>query len=174
MTDKTWAHEFDVLFVCTDNAARSILAEVILNREGGGRFRGHSAGSMPAEAVDQATFDLLRALDIQIEGLHPKPWSAFATPESPDMDFIITLCDDVGEKVCPVWPGTPISAHWSLPDPAKVGGDVVRHAATFDVYRMLFKQISAFISLPFAALDRASLHVHIRAIGDIGIDTKTT
>jgi arsenate reductase len=167
MTDTQWTHEFDVLFVCTDNAARSILAEVILNREGAGRFRAHSAGSMPAPTVDPVTLDVLRALDIPADGLQPKPWDAFAGNDAPDMDFIITLCDDAADEVCPMWPGTPMNAHWSLPDPAKVDGDaVVRHAATYEAYRMLYKQISAFVSLPFSALDRASLHAHVHAIGD--------
>jgi arsenate reductase len=166
MTQPEWTHEFDVLFVCTDNASRSILAEAILNREGAGRFRAHSAGSMPAASVDPATLDALRALDYPTEGLRPKDWNAFAGPDAPDMDFIITLGDDDADEVCPMWPGTPMSAHWSLPDPAKVeGSDVVRHAATFDAYRMLSQQIGAFVSLPFAALDRASLHAHVHAIG---------
>lgn len=157
---------YNVLFLCTANSARSILAEAILNREVGGRFRAFSAGSMPRGEVHPFALQLLERQGHSTEGLRSKSWDEFATPEAPRMHFVFTVCDNAAEEVCPVWPGQPMSAHWGLPDPARAGGnEAERHLAFAETYRMLRNRITIFASLPIASLDRLSLQRRMDQIG---------
>jgi arsenate reductase (thioredoxin) len=157
---------FNVLFLCTGNSARSILAETLLNHWGQGRFRGFSAGSHPKGAVHPVALKLLHSLELPTEGLHSKSWSEFAAAGTPVMDFVFTVCDQAAAEVCPVWPGQPITAHWGMPDPAAVGGsDVAQWQAFRDTFRALENRIKIFVALPVAALDRMSLARQIEAIG---------
>lgn len=166
MTSKSFDRELNVLFLCTGNSARSIMAEAILGREGMGRFRAFSAGSMPAGQVNPLTIDVLRSLNYKVENFRSKSWEEFSGPGAPALDFVFTVCDNAASEVCPVWPGQPMTAHWGVPDPAAVeGSDAVRHAAFFDTYRMLFNRISLFVNLPFASLDKLSLQSRLTAIG---------
>jgi arsenate reductase (thioredoxin) len=155
-----------VLFLCTGNSARSIMAEAILNREGKGRFRAFSAGSHPKGEVNPYTLRLLERLNYDTRGARSKNWDEFAREGAPDMDFVFTVCDDAAGEVCPVWPGQPMTAHWGVPDPASVTGSDAEKAAAFaDIYRMLSTRISVFVSLPIASLDRLTLQRRLDAIG---------
>jgi protein-tyrosine-phosphatase len=155
-----------VLFLCTGNSARSIMAEAILNREGKGRLRAFSAGSHPKGKVNPYTLRLLERLNYDTRGARSKSWDEFAREGAPDMDFVFTVCDDAAGEVCPVWPGQPMTAHWGVPDPASVtGSDAERAAAFADIYRMLSTRISVFVSLPIASLDRLTLQRRLDAIG---------
>jgi protein-tyrosine-phosphatase len=155
-----------VLFLCTGNSARSIMAEAILNREGKGRFRAFSAGSHPKGKVNPYTLRLLERLNYDTRGARSKSWDEFAREGAPDMDFVFTVCDDAAGEVCPVWPGQPMTAHWGVPDPASVTGSDAEKAAAFaDIYRMLSTRISVFVSLPIASLDRLTLQRRLDAIG---------
>lgn len=157
---------YNVLFLCTGNSARSILAEAILNSEGGGRFRAWSAGSMPKGEVHPVALELLAKLKHPIDALRSKSWSEFAAADAPRMDFVITVCDNAAGEVCPVWPGQPITAHWGVPDPAAVEGTPSEcHLAFADTYRMLRNRISLFINLPLHKLDRLSLKASMDQIG---------
>jgi arsenate reductase (thioredoxin) len=157
---------FNVLFLCTGNSARSVLAEAILNHRGGGRFRGYSAGSHPVGRVNPFAIDLLRQAKIATEGLRSKSWDEFAAPGAPPLDFVFTVCDNAAGEVCPMWPGQPMTAHWGLPDPAAVPGTDADKARAFrDTYVMLDRRISLFTSLPIASLDRLSLGERVREIG---------
>jgi protein-tyrosine-phosphatase len=157
--------KYNVLFLCTGNSARSILAEAILNRIGAARFRAFSAGSMPRGAVHPLALALLAKLDYPTENLRSKSWDEFAGPDAPRMDFVITVCDDAAGEVCPAWPGQPMTAHWGMPDPAAVEGDPVAQAMAFaDTYRMLENRIAAFSNLKLSGLDRLSLQ---RQVADI-------
>jgi protein-tyrosine-phosphatase len=157
---------FNVLFICTGNSARSILAEAILNREGRGRFRAYSAGSHPKGAVHDYALDLLRRTNHPTAELRSKSWDEFAAPGAPKLDFAITVCDNAAGEACPVWPGRPMTAHWGLPDPAAVeGSEAAKRAAFSDAYRMLHARISAFVNLPTATLDRLSLQTRLDEIG---------
>lgn len=157
---------FNVLFVCTGNSARSILAEAILNREGRGRFKAWSAGSMPKGAVHPAALELLKKLNHPTAGLRSKSWGEFAQTGAPELDFVLTVCDNAAGEVCPIWPGQPMSAHWGLPDPAAVEGTEAEVAAAFaDTYRMLTHRIGIFVNLPLASLDRLSLQSRLDSIG---------
>ena len=163
---RSWDRELNVLFLCTGNSARSIIAEAILGREGMGKFRAYSAGSMPAGTVNPLTVDVLRSLNYKVENFRSKSWAEFSGPGAPPLDFVFTVCDNAANEVCPVWPGQPMTAHWGVPDPAAVAGnDAVRHAAFFDTYRMLNNRISLFVNLPFGALDGLSLQQRLSAIG---------
>lgn len=156
----------NVLFLCTGNSARSILAEAILEREGIGRFRAFSAGSQPKGEVHPRAVALLAKLNHDISALRSKSWEEFAGPEAPRLDFVFTVCDNAANEVCPVWPGQPISAHWGLPDPAAVEGSEAEISLAFhDTYRMLRNRISIFVNLPLAQLDRLSLQKQLDAIG---------
>lgn len=156
----------NVLFLCTGNSARSILAEAILAREGQGRFNAYSAGSLPKGEVHPLTLAVLRSLDYDVSGFHSKSWDAFAGPDAPQMDFVFTVCDNAASEVCPIWPGQPMSAHWGIPDPAAAeGSDAERHAAFHDAYRMLSNRIALFTALPMASLDRMSLQNRLKTIG---------
>ena len=157
---------FNVLFLCTGNSARSILAEAILNREGKGKFVAYSAGSQPKGSVHPFAIDLLKKLNHPTEQMRSKSWDEFAGRGAPEMDFVFTVCDNAASEVCPVWPGQPMTAHWGVPDPAAAeGSEAERRLAFADAYRQLSNRISIFTSLPIASLDRLSLQ---RSIEDIG------
>jgi arsenate reductase len=159
---------FNVLFLCTGNSARSIMAEAILNREGLGRFRAYSAGSHPTGTVNRHALDALRMANYVTDGLRSKDWSEFAegVEGAPKLDFVFTVCDQAAGEVCPVWPGQPMTAHWGLPDPAAVEGSEAEIGAAFaDTFRMLYNRISIFINLPMAALDQLSLQRELERIG---------
>jgi protein-tyrosine-phosphatase len=155
---------YNVLFLCTGNSARSIMAEAILNKLGAGRFCAYSAGSHPKGSVHPAALDLLRTLGHETSGLRSKSWNEFAV--APQLDFVFTVCDNAAAEACPVWPGQPITAHWGLPDPAEVKGTqaVVAHAFA-DTYRMLHQRIATFTSLPMRSLDQLSLQQKLKDIG---------
>ena len=157
---------YNVLFLCTGNSARSILAESVLNHRGGGRFRAHSAGSHPAGRVNPHAIALLRQLGLPIDDLRSKSWDEFAAPGAPPLDFVFTVCDNAAGEVCPVWPGQPVTAHWGLPDPAAVeGSDEDRTKAFRDTYVALERRISLFTSLPIAGLDQLTLSRRVAEIG---------
>lgn len=156
----------NVLFLCTGNSARSILAECVLNRLGGGRFAAYSAGSFPRGTVHPFALDLLRRQNYPVDELRSKSWEEFATPDSPKLDFVITVCDNAAGEVCPIWPGQPTTAHWGLPDPAAVeGSEVERRVAFSDTLRMLNNRIGLFVNLPLDKLDQVGLQNRLRAIG---------
>jgi len=155
---------YSVLFLCTGNSARSILAEACLNAEGRGRFRAHSAGSHPKGEVNPFAVALLRQLGLPTQGLRSKSWDEFAA--APAMDFIFTVCDAAAGETCPLWPGGPVTAHWGIPDPAAVEGtDAVKMQAFREAFRMLDNRIRLFIALPIDKLDRVGLK---RRLDDIG------
>lgn len=157
---------YNVLFLCTTNAERSIIAQAILERDGEGRFRAFSAGSTPVEAVDPYALDLLRTLGHATEALRTKSWDEYATADSSKMDFVFTVCDDVANETCPDWPGQPKTAHWGIPNPARAqGNEAERRLAYADVYRMLNRRIGLFMSLPLATLDNMALKYHLAEIG---------
>jgi len=156
----------NVLFLCTGNSARSILAEAFLNQEGKGRFRAFSAGSFPKGAVNPVALALLRQLGYPTDGLRSKSWDEFALPGAPQMDFVFTVCDQAAGEVCPVWLGQPVSAHWGIPDPAAVEGtDAEKMQAFREALRMLSNRIGVFIELPFDKLDRIKLKTRLDDIG---------
>lgn len=157
---------FNVLFLCTGNSARSILAESVLKHWGLDRFRGFSAGSFPKGAVHPCALKLLHSLEMPTEGLRSKSWNEFARPDAPVMDFVFTVCDQAACEMCPVWPGQPITAHWGMPDPAAVdGSDVEQWQAFRDTFRALENRMKIFTALPVASLDRLSLARQVAAIG---------
>ena len=159
---------FAVLFLCTGNSARSIIGEAIVNRLGGGSFMGFSAGSQPKGTVHPYTLDLLRQLDYDVSALRSKSWNEFARPDAPAVDFAFTVCDSAASETCPVWPGQPMTAHWGIPDPAAAeGNETIRRMAFTDTYRMLYRRISIFVSLPFESLDKFSLQRRIDEIGRV-------
>ena len=159
-------HVYTVLFLCTGNSARSILAECILNREGRGRFHAFSAGSHPKGQVHPFALDLLKKMNHPTAGLRSKSWDEFATPGAPTLDFVFTVCDNAASEVCPFWPGQPMTAHWGVPDPAAAeGSDAERHLAFADAYRMLANRISVFTSLPIRSIDRLALQRRLEEIG---------
>lgn len=157
---------FNVLFLCTANSARSILAESILRKNGVNRFRSFSAGSQPRGVVNPLAIKVLKAFDYPVDNLHSKGWDEFTTPDAPVMDFVFTVCDAAAGEVCPVWPGQPMTAHWGIEDPAAVAGTEVQKERAFnDAFRFLKNRITAFIALPVSSLDRLSLSKQLRAIG---------
>ncbi len=156
----------NVLFLCTGNSARSIIAEAILNRLGDGRFKAYSAGSHPRGAVHPQTLELLKNAGFETAGFRSKSWDEFSVPGAPKMDFVFTVCDDAAAESCPVWPGQPMTAHWGVPDPAKATGTDAEIALAFaDAFRMLSNRISVFASLPIGKLDKLSLQAHLNNIG---------
>ena len=158
----------NVLFLCTANSARSIMAESLMNHWGAGKFRGYSAGSFPGGQVNPLALDLLRSLKLPVEGLRSKSWDEFAAPDAPQMDFVFTVCDNAANEVCPVWPGHPVTAHWGVPDPAAVeGDDIARSVAFREAFRLLENRIKAFVSLRFGDLDRGGLTAEAKRIGKI-------
>ncbi len=157
-----------VLFLCTGNSARSILAEAILNRLGQGKFRAFSAGSQPKGEVNPQAVALLRAFDYDTSGLRSKSWSEFAQDGAPALDVIITVCDSAAGEACPIWPGKPVTAHWGIADPAAVQGAPAEIAQAFkQAYRLLAMRIALFAALPFATLDAATLQARLKVIGRI-------
>ena len=157
---------FNVLFLCTGNSARSIIAEAVLNRMGGGRFRAFSAGSRPSGAVHPYTIDLLNKLNFDTESCRSKSWDEFAGPDAPKMDFVFTVCDNAAAEACPAWPGQPMTAHWGVPDPASAAGsEAERRLAFSEALRLLGNRISVFVALPIASLDRLSLQSRLDRIG---------
>ncbi|MEZ5875913.1 MAG: arsenate reductase ArsC [Hyphomicrobiales bacterium] len=169
MTASNSHNPFNVLFLCTGNSARSILAECILNREGMGKFRGYSAGSHPTGNVNPLAINLLRKLNYDVSDLRSKSWDEFAKAGAPKLDFVFTVCDNAAGEVCPIWPGQPMTAHWGVPDPAAVDGSEAMRALAFDdCYRMLNQRISIFVNLPFASLSKLSLQRHLDEIGRSG------
>jgi protein-tyrosine-phosphatase len=160
---------YNVLFLCTGNSARSILAEVLIEHWGKGRFKGYSAGSFPRRTVHPLAFDLLDRLHLRTSGLRSKSWDEFARPGAPVMDFVFTVCDQAAGEVCPVWPGNPITAHWGVPDPAAVEGtEDQRRQAFRDAHRQLETRIKLFVALPIDKLDRMALKRRADEIGHIG------
>ena len=160
------AEPFNVLFLCTGNSARSILAEAILNKMGAGKFRAYSAGSRPKGKVHPEARRLLQSLGHDTAALRSKSWSEFAEPGAPVMDFVFTVCDNAAGEACPLWPGRPITAHWGVPDPAAATGNAAAIALAFkDAYRRLDHRIGAFAALPLRALDRLSLQSKVKDIG---------
>jgi len=157
---------FNVLFLCTGNSARSILAEAILNATGQGRFKAYSAGSHQVGQVNPAVIDLLTKNRLPTDDLRSKSWDEFATPDAPRLDFIFTVCDNAAGEVCPVWPGQPMTAHWGVPDPAAVtGSDEEKRKATFTAYNHLHRRLSIFVNLPMPKLDRLTLQQRLDEIG---------
>ena len=157
---------FNVLFLCTGNSARSIMAEAIMAREGLGRFNGFSAGSHPTGEVNPLALKLLGELNHDVSELRSKDWAEFAGPDAPEMDFVFTVCDNAAEEVCPVWPGQPMTAHWGIEDPAAVEGNDSEIALAFaEAYRMLANRISLFVSLPLESLGELTLRKHLDQIG---------
>ncbi len=166
----TTVRPYNVLFLCTGNSARSIMAEAILRQAGGVRFNAYSAGSQALGKVNPLALELLRANRMPTEGLESKPWDRFARSDAPPLDFVITVCDNAAGEVCPVWPGQPMTAHWGIPDPAAVAGtdDEKRHAFSA-ASRVLAHRIRLFTSLPVAKLDRLSLRAKLHDIGASGV-----
>jgi len=157
---------YNVLFLCTGNTARSILAESILRKEGQGRFRSFSAGSQPKGRVNPMALKVLASMDYPTEDLRSKSWEEFASSEAPRMDFVFTVCDNAAQESCPVWPGQPMTAHWGIEDPAEVvGTDIEKEAAFVTAFRLLRNRIAVFTSLPLASIDRLSLGARLREIG---------
>jgi protein-tyrosine-phosphatase len=166
MPDAPNRESFNVLFLCTGNSARSIMAEAILNREGKGKFRAYSAGSQAKGRVHPYTIDLLRKLNFDIGGFRSKNWSEFARPDAPKLDFVFTVCDNAAAEACPVWPGQPMTAHWGIPDPAAATGNEAEIRLAFaDAFRMLNNRISIFVSLPIRSLDKLALQKQLESIG---------
>lgn len=169
MTAPNSHNPLNVLFLCTGNSARSILAECILNREGTGKFRAYSAGSMPTGKVNPLALNLLRKLNYDVSNLHSKSWEEFSGAAAPKLDFVFTVCDNAANEVCPIWPGQPMTAHWGVPDPAAVEGTEAERAFAFDdTYRMLAQRISIFVNLPLASLSKLTLQKQLDQIGKTG------
>jgi protein-tyrosine-phosphatase len=157
---------YHVLFLCTGNSARSIMAEAILAKLGQGKFQAFSAGSQPKGRVNPQTVQLLQSLGYDTSRLRSKSWAEFAKPGAPALDFVFTVCDNAAGETCPVWPGQPMTAHWGVPDPAEAQGSEAEIALAFkDAYRMLHQRIGIFTALPIASLDQLSLQRRLAAIG---------
>jgi len=166
---------YNVLFLCTGNSARSIMAEAVLNKLGAGKFNAHSAGSQPKGQVHPETIRLLRGFGFDAGGFRPKSWREFAVPNGPPLDFVFTVCDNAAGETCPVWPGQPMTAHWGVPDPAAATGSPAVVALAFkDAYRMLHQRISIFTALPIRSLDQLSLQNKLREIGRLPLTAKAT
>ncbi|HUH88203.1 MAG TPA: arsenate reductase ArsC [Pusillimonas sp.] len=156
---------YNVLFLCTGNSARSILAEALINKLGGGMFRGYSAGSHPAGKVNPFTIDLLQRNNFPVDGLRSKSWDEFARPDAPSMDFVLTVCDQAAGEVCPIWPGQPMTAHWGVEDPVAVEGtDEQKQKAFSSVFMILRTRVGLLVSLPIEKLDKLSLQKELHSI----------
>ncbi len=157
---------YNVLFLCTGNSARSILAEAYMNSLPGGRFKAYSAGSHPGGTVNPHALDLLQTAGLPVAGLRSKSWDEFAVPGAPRMDFVFTVCDNAAGEVCPIWPGQPMTAHWPFPDPAAFeGSDTEKRAVFLDVFRQIRARVDIFTNLPIHSLDKLSLQKRIDEIG---------
>jgi len=166
---------YNVLFLCTGNSARSIMAEVLLNAIGRGRFKACSAGSHPKGQVHPLALELIAKNRLPTEGLRSKDWSEFAKPDAPRMDFVFTVCDNAAGEVCPVWPGQPMTAHWGISDPAAVEGtEEEQRRAFFVSYNQLSNRLSIFVNLPLTGLDRLAIQRKLDEIGRIGAETPQT
>jgi arsenate reductase (thioredoxin) len=160
------AYPFNVLFLCTGNSARSIIAEAILNKLGAGKFHAYSAGSQPKGQVHPETIRLLQSLSFDTSDYRSKSWQEFAKPGAPSLNFVFTVCDNAAGETCPIWPGQPMTAHWGVPDPAEATGTEAEIALAFkDTYRMLNQRIGIFTALPIRSLDQLSLQNKLRDIG---------
>lgn len=163
MAEKT----YNVLFLCTGNSARSIMAEALISTMGHGRFRGYSAGSKPNGKVNPFAIEQARKTGYAVDNLRSKSWDEFAAPDAPHMDFIITVCDNAAGEQCPVWPGHPASAHWGFEDPAAVeGSDEEKRAAFEKVFRQIMAKMNSFVSLPMQLLDKHAIQQEMKKIGD--------
>jgi len=157
---------YNVLFLCTGNSARSIMAEAMMNYLGRGRFKAYSAGSHPTGQVNSFAVEVLRAMKLPVDTLRSKSWDEFATPDAPQLDFAFTVCDNAAGEVCPVWPGQPMTAHWGVPDPAALEGPTEKKRELFrEIALTLRRRIELFLALPLARLDRISLQNQLREIG---------
>lgn len=166
---------YNVLFLCTGNSARSIMAEAIMNRFGPPKFRAFSAGSQPKGQVNPHAIHLLKVMNYKTDDLRSKDWGEFAASSAPRLDFVFTVCDNAANEVCPVWPGQPMSAHWGVPDPAPIEGtDAVIGAAFADAFRMLQNRITIFCALPISGLDRLTLQKKIDDIGRMKRDPEAS
>jgi len=162
MTDRV----YNVLFLCTGNTARSILAEGILRKDGAGRFQAFSAGSQPKGVVNPFALKVLESFGYPADGFRSKNWDEFSGPGAPSMDFVFTVCDSAAGEACPVWPGHPVTAHWGIEDPAAVeGSDIEKERAFVQAFKLMKNRISTFLSLPLASLDAASLRARLGEIG---------
>lgn len=162
----TQQRAYNVLFLCTHNSARSIIAECVMNRLGAGRFKGLSAGSQPSGRMHPFALEMLAGLNYDTSALRSKAWDEFAAPGAPPLDFVFTVCDNAAGEVCPVWPGQPMTAHWGLPDPsAATGTEAERRYAFADTHRMLAQRIGIFVNLPLASLDKLALKQRLDEIG---------
>ena len=158
---------FNVLFLCTGNSARSIMAEAILTREGRGKFRAFSAGSQPKAEPNPYALNLLRRMNFDVSGLRSKSWLEFSGPHAQPLDFVFTVCDNAAGETCPLWPGQPMTAHWGIPDPAAVEGSETEISLAFaDAFRMLSNRISIFVNLPLRSLDALTLQRQLDSIGN--------
>jgi arsenate reductase (thioredoxin) len=163
------AQSYNVLFLCTGNSARSVIAEAILNKLGMDKFRAYSAGSRPKGQIHPETIRLLQSLGYDTSGFRSKSWHEFAKPGAPPLDFVFTVCDNAAGETCPVWPGQPITARWGVPNPAEAKGNNAEIALAFkDTYRLLNQRIGIFTSLPLHSLDRLTLQNKLREIGNVG------
>jgi len=168
MSDTVPHRPFNLLFLCTGNSARSIMAESILRKDGAGRFNAYSAGSHPKGQVNPFALKTIAGYDYPLDGLRSKSWSEFADPGAPVMDFVITVCDDAAGEACPVWPGQPMSAHWGIEDPAKTIGPDIEIDSVFRLaFRYLKNRIGIFVNLPIRSLDRLSLQTKVTEIGQL-------
>ena len=159
---------YNVLFLCTGNSARSILAESIMRRDGAGRFRSFSAGSHPKGGINPFALKVLKAANYPIDGMRSKSWLEFASPDAPALDFVFTVCDNAAGEICPVWPGQPMTAHWGIEDPAAVKGtDLEKEAAFVAAFRYLKNRISIFMNLPLRSIDVLSLATKLREISKL-------
>ena len=160
------SYPYNVLFLCTHNSARSVIAECVMNRLGAGKFKAFSAGSQPSGRVHPYALELLRRLNYDTGQLRSKSWEEFARPGAPQLDFVLTVCDDAANETCPVWPGQPMTAHWGLPDPSRAEGtEPERRYAFADTHRMLYQRIGIFVNLPIRELDKLSLQKQLDDIG---------
>ena len=156
---------FNVLFLCTGNSARSVIAEAVLNQLGRGRFKAFSAGSMPTGSVNPHVLDLLQRNNMPTEGIRSKSWDEFASPDAPKLDFVFTVCDQAAGEVCPVWPGQPMTAHWGLEDPAQIEDDEAQQRAVKNAFMQLNRRIGIFTSLPLEKIELHSLKKELDVIG---------
>ncbi len=162
MTDKT----YNVLFLCTGNSARSIMAEALVSTMGKGRFRGFSAGSHPGGTVNPFAIELVAGTGYPVDNLRSKSWDEFSVPDAPQMDFVITVCDNAAGEICPYWPGQPMNAHWGFEDPAAaVGTDEEKRAVFQKIFRQIMARMNLFVSLPLAMLEKNALQRELKAIG---------
>jgi arsenate reductase len=157
---------YNILFLCTGNSARSIMAESILRKDGAGHFNAFSAGSHPKAEVNPFALKVLESYDYPIDGLRTKSWDEFAAPGTPEMDFVFTVCDNAAGEICPIWPGQPMTAHWGIEDPAEVvGSDIAKERAFVQAFKYLRNRISVFLSLPLTSIDKLILETRLREIG---------